>query len=167
MKIAPIVRGILASCAIFLALAYTLRLGPFWAPAVVTGRACPGPSTPPYGFPAIHPHDNCTPSFTIQDVRTYVQTSGNFGLGHMGPAKNITVTQVIFTTSRDASRLMDGETTGLPDDAIVCYAELRGTASGQATFLPVGVPAKESTQQVTIKVIFDAHTGNELEFSIQ
>jgi hypothetical protein len=163
MRVSLIIRGGLAVCAILIALAYALHLGPFWTPTVVTSQICPGPSVPQLGFPAIAPRNTCTPAFTAEDVRDFVQTG--FSLGHMGPVTHVTVDRILFTTNRDATQLMDGAATGLPDDAIVCYAELHGIPSSTATYLPVETARRQPTQQVMIKAVFDAHSGNEFEFS--
>jgi hypothetical protein len=163
MRIPRVIRGGLAVCAILTALAFALHVGPFWAPTVVTSRICPGASVPQLGFPAIAPRNTCTPAFTAEDVRDYVQTG--FSLGPMGPVTHVTVDRILFTTNRDATQLMDGAATGLPDDAIVCYAEVHGIPSSPATYLPVATARRYPMQQVMIKVVFDAHSGNEFESS--
>lgn len=164
MRVSLVIRGGLAACAILTALAFALHVGPFWAPTVVTSHICPGPATPQLGFPAITPRTTCTPAFTVEDVRAYVQTG--FGLERMGPVTHVTVDRILFTTSRDATQLMDGEATGLPDDAIVCYAELHGIPSSTAMYLPVDTARRHPMQEVLIKVVFDAHSGYEIESSI-
>ena len=165
MRARPIIVGLFTLCAVVSATAYTLHVQPFWRPTTVTAVVCPGPSTPALGFPAIRPRNDCTPSFTEQDVRAYVRPG--FSLGHAGPAQNITVVTILFTTSRDASILMGDGPTGLPDDAVVCYVEMRGTASGHAIYVPPSAPRYRRTSSVTIRALFDAHTGNGLEFGVQ
>src|SRR5690349_6857861 len=41
---------------------------------------CPGPSLPVDGVPAIHPRNGCTPSFTEQDVRSYLAATRQLAL---------------------------------------------------------------------------------------
>ncbi len=166
MRARPIIVGLLALCAMVSAAGYTLHVQPFWRPTTVTAVACPGPSTPAYGFPAIRPRNDCTPSFTAQDVRTYLHSG--FSLGHTGLATNITVVTILCTTSRDASILIGDGPTGLPDTAVVCYVEMRGTATGTAIYVPPSVPRyRHSGSAVTIHALFDAHSGNGLEFGTQ
>jgi hypothetical protein len=160
MRSRLIILGLLAVCAVVSAVAYTLHVQPFWRPTTVTAVACPGPSTPAYGFLAIRPRNDCTPSFTEQDVRNYVRSS--FSLGHMGPIQNVTIVEILFTTSHDASILMGDSPTGLSDDAVVCYVELRGMATGTATFLPGYTATSHPASAVNVRVLFDAHSGNEL-----
>lgn len=72
---------------------------------------------------------------------------------------HITVTRILFTTSGDATRLMGGVSTGMPDNAVVCYVEMRGSVTGQSTAL-LGQPVKGShDEESTIRAVFDAHSG--------
>src|SRR5258706_8603869 len=62
---------------------------------------CPGPSVTvsEVGGPSIQPRNNCTPSFTEQDVRDYL--AHVTGLGHIDVIGKPTVAQVVFLTIRD------------------------------------------------------------------
>jgi hypothetical protein len=58
-------------------------------------------------------------------------------------------------TSAQASQRMDGESIGLPDDAIVCYVELSGE------FLLTWGPVAPTVPYVTVGIlVIDAHSGN-------
>jgi hypothetical protein len=124
---------------------------------------CPGPSSvpaydgpdaPPLGAPAITPHNDCTPSFTAQDVLDYENTHP-FTTMRAEPVGKPTITKIWFITSAEASGQMAGESTGLSDDALVCYVEFYGT------FHTGSAPGGEPTERTGTAVqVFDAHTGN-------
>ncbi len=122
-----------------------------WTPQPMATR-CPGAPQSSLGLPAITPRNDCTPSFTEQDVRDYV--SQGVSLGKIAVIGQPTVTRVTFMTASDASRMLHGEYIGLPDDAIVCYVELSGTFRVDA---PFGAHPADSH---TAELIFDAHSGN-------
>lgn len=115
------------------------------------------------GLPAIHPRNDCTPSFTQQDVRDYVAHGAFLGAGISvtGPP---TVTRVVFLTIRDLGRMSSdpewyslgkGFVDNAPLDMLVCYAGLRGTFTFAGG---LGPPSHESAAFIT----FDAHTGIQL-----
>jgi hypothetical protein len=117
---------------------------------------CPGPSyqvgDQESAVPSITPRNDCTPSFTVQDVLDYEQ-SHPFGNMRMVSVGHPTVKKVLFITSAAASQRMGGEFIGLPDNAMVCFVELYGTYH----FYPPFAPASEHTG--TMHEVFDAHTG--------
>lgn len=132
--------------------------------------ACPGP---PYGtigqgplkgrsyragqgLPSIRPRNDCTPSFTQQDVRDYVAHGVFLGSGIRADGQP-TVTRVVFLTISDLGRATgDSEwEANYPADMLVCYAGL----SGAFTFSdPFGPPSSLSA----VSIVLDAHTGNTL-----
>ena len=115
---------------------------------------CPGPPASALGIPAITPRNDCTPSFTVQDVLDYENTHP-FAAMRVEAVGKPTITKVWFITSGVASQQMSGESTGRSDDALVCYVELHGA------FRTGSAPGGEPTEHTGIAVqIFDAHTGN-------
>lgn len=161
---APAVLGSIACClvigvALFLALPHLL-----WAPTPVTTTMCPGAPTAGDGIPAIPARTTCTPAFTTQDVRAYF--AGTYSLGRTDTVgSHLTITRILFTTAHDARRLMGGESVGLPDGAVVCYVELNGEVRPQnMSILQGSATTHPALATVTVRVIFDAHTGNELVF---
>jgi hypothetical protein len=120
---------------------------------------CPGPTsstTTGQGGRGIRPRNDCTPSFTQQDVRDYVAHGAFLGFGFQADGQP-TVTRVIFLTIGDLDRVgrqQIGRPVNTPADMLVCYAEL----SGPFTLYGVGSPESLST----ISMVFDAHTGTTL-----
>lgn len=110
---------------------------------------------PEFGVPSITPHNDCTPSFTVQDVLAFEHSHpfGNHRMVSMGQSK---VTKVLFITSAQASQRIGGEWIGLPDDALVCFVELYGTYRFLSPFPSI----PDSIHTGTMHNIFDAHTGN-------
>ncbi|GHO79825.1 hypothetical protein KSD_75960 [Ktedonobacter sp. SOSP1-85] len=97
------------------------------------------------------------PAFTLDDVKQYFKahplltTAGKPG----------TIVKLAFMMSKEASSLMNGESIGIPDDALVCYVELQGPFDR----LPISTPGntgKLSFQRV--HYVIDAQTGNQLVF---
>ncbi len=104
------------------------------------------------GLPAIIPHLKNTPTFTKGDVVKYIRTH-RLMYSSSDLASPIIVTQITFLTSRAVSKRLNGETTGVPDDELLCFAELRGIfnfpdASGS------------SVRYAKAYIVFDAITGN-------
>ena len=122
---------------------------------------CPGPRDPlgGQGFTGrgIRPHNNCTPSFTQQDVRDYF-AQVPLHLAHVTVTGQPTVTRVVFLTLGDLKHAERGG--GWPSNAspdmLLCYVELRGTF-----FLDIGQPVNGDT----VSFVYDAHTGNQLQFN--
>jgi outer membrane protein assembly factor BamB len=96
------------------------------------------------------------PAFTVADVEQYfarhptLTTAGK-------PGK---IVKIEFITSKEASVLMRGESTGLPDDALVCYVELHGPF-----VLDVSVPRGAKLPSApNVYYVFDAQTAKSLVF---
>jgi len=112
------------------------------------------PDAPALGAPALTPRNNCAPSFTMQDVLDY-ENAHPFATMHSDPVGKLTITKIWFITSAEASQQMGGESTGLPDDALVCYVEFYGT------FRSYGPPGSNPIEHTGVaQQVFDAHTGN-------
>lgn len=118
---------------------------------------CPGRAYATEGAPIIRPRNNCTPSFTAQDVRDYV-TSHTAPLGRIQVVGKPTITAIAFTTIRDlANTTGDSEfTANYPADMVVCVVELKGTFIGDAPIATAIHPVSAAF------FVVDAHTGNEL-----
>lgn len=125
--------------------------------ATAAKTVCPGAlytqSGQAMGVPAITSRNNCTPSFTVQDVVDY-ERAHPFSNHRMTPVGTPKLTKVLFITSAEASKRLGNEWIGLPDDALVCFVELSGTYQ----FSPPMGPTSEHTG--TMHQVFDAHTGN-------
>lgn len=118
-------------------------------------RAVSAPGAPGgiIGVPAITPRNNCTPSFTEQDVRAYLQSHQVVGTAPHAPPTTVTLVQ--FMTSAEVSQRLHGVDTGLADDAIVCYVELSGE------FMPYRFPLGVTPHPSSFgRLILDAHSGN-------
>jgi hypothetical protein len=117
-------------------------------------RAVSDPGAPGgiIGLPAITPRNDCTPSFTEQDVRAYLTSHQVLETAPHAPPTTVTLVQ--FMTSAEASQRMDGESIGLADDAIVCYVELSGE------FLPTWGPTAPLHPSSVGILVLDAHSGN-------
>jgi hypothetical protein len=122
---------------------------------------CPGPtdSIASRGLPAIHPRNDCTPSFTEQDVRDYVAHGQLFPGGRIELQGQPTVKRLVFLTIADLNRIGQQRLLGgFPPDRLVCYVELRGTF----IFATLGGSSSDSAATIA----FDAHTGKELGFGL-
>lgn len=116
-------------------------------------------STAPIGAPAIVPRASAAstgptstaPAFSTADVVQYVTTHPIWR--NLAPWATPTVVQVEFLTSQQVTSLLSGESTGMPDGALLCYVQLRGT------FTFAGSSGKTVTYHTGYEV-FDAHTGN-------
>src|SRR2546425_12697912 len=95
------------------------------------------------GSPAIRPHLKATPSFTLDEARSYVATHPFPGNSHPSA---IAVVSAQFVTSRTAAALAGGEPTGLVDTSLVCFVEVRG----ELRFL--GPPGVELTYRAGYEV---------------
>lgn len=109
------------------------------------------PPSSPVGTRAITALTGATPAFTTADVERYVATHPLLP-GVSGRVKP-TVTKIEFVSSAEASNRLAGETTGFPDDHLLCYVELQGPVTfsgpnGTKVTYPRGV------------LIFDAQSGN-------
>ncbi|MHB8599136.1 MAG: hypothetical protein ACYDER_20280 [Ktedonobacteraceae bacterium] len=120
------------------------------------------------GMPAIRPHPVSsspgTPSFTVDDVKAYIPTATEPRLVPVLGA-HLTIEQVLFVSSKEATQLMRGESPGLPDDALVCFVLLKGPFYVQVGYAP-GSQANPAATAPKIGEVFDAHTGNLLEWTV-
>ncbi len=119
--------------------------------SIMSSNVLPQTPSSSLGIPAIIPRTNTSPAFTVEDAVQYVNT-------HPMPRAFIptsrpTIVKTAFLTSREVSALLNGESTGLPDNTLLCYVELHGT------FTFPGPSGTTVTYQTGIEV-FDAHTGN-------
>lgn len=144
---------ILVLCCLLLVVIFAPRSGRAAATSVQAPiSAVPSSSGP--GLPAIHPSSPL--GITTTDVQAYLRIHPFVG---GPPVKGVTVSieTIQFMTSKQASALMDGEETGLPDTATVCYVKLHGP------FTVVGPVPPGAQQLPTVAYgveIFDAQTGN-------
>ena len=94
------------------------------------------------GLPAIAPHNDCTPSFTARDGASTSENTHPFAAMRVEAVGKPKITKIWFITSAEASGQMHGESTGLSDDALVCYVEFYGTfRTGSA---PGGEPTERT-----------------------
>lgn len=91
------------------------------------------------------------PAFTASDAAQYAQTHPLFYAQVVGPFK---VLSAQFMTSQQLRDRLGGESTGLPDNALVCYIELQGT------FLFGGRPGDKTLTFHTAYEVYDAADGN-------
>lgn len=124
-------------------------------------QPAPASSNRSPGLPAIPPRllstSATTPAFTEADVRAYLNTRP-FPSGPLVKGATSTVVEIKFITSAQASALMQGESTGLPDTALVCYVKLHGPFEMTHASTPPGAkPLPPTTFGIEV---FDAYTGN-------
>ncbi len=131
---------------------YTLHTrASYPGPDAPVAVVCPGPPDPVsgQGGGGIRPRNDCTPSFSQQDVADYVAHGAN--LGKISSDGQPTVTQILFVTIGDLGRVShDSEwEANYPGDLLVCYAGLRGTfyvsIPGEAPRPPTAPPTLCST----------------------
>lgn len=114
------------------------------------------------GLPAITPHtqkasfaasgsNTSTPTYSIDDAVQYVNTHPMPDAFITGPKPAIV--KAAFLSSQEVSKLMKGESTGVPNDTLLCYVELRGA------FTFYGGSGTSVTYHTGVEV-FDAYTGN-------
>jgi len=108
-----------------------------------------------------------TPGFTVNDVKAYLAASG---APATAPGGHYTVEKIVFISAKEASTLMRGESTGRPDNALVCYVLLKGPFTIDISLPP---PPQGKTwgkpvypKESEIEEVFDAHTGNLLVWGI-
>lgn len=120
------------------------------------------------GAPAIRPRSISSspdiPSFTADDVKTYIPTSTEPRLKPVLGA-SLMIEKILFISSREATELMQGSDPGLPDDALVCVVLLKGPFYVQVGYAP-GRQANPAATASKIGIVFDAHTGNLLEWGV-
>jgi len=128
-----------------------------------------GSGTPSLGFPAITPHINLNnsnlPTFTTSDVTQYILQHGS-PAGPLVKGAHITFEKIVFVTSLDASQLMKGESTGLPNNALVCYVLIHGPFQATGMHLNPVVGPKSAPVVPLTDIVLDARTGNLLVWGI-
>ncbi|HEX6817084.1 MAG TPA: hypothetical protein VF120_01820 [Ktedonobacterales bacterium] len=113
------------------------------------------------GVPAIMPHglQQTGATFTAADVTQWIN-SNQIGVQPAGAARP-QVISVDFITAAQASQRMGGESVGVPDSSLVCFAQVRGD------FITYGPPSGKHMQGEVATLhdhdytlVFDAQTGN-------
>jgi hypothetical protein len=129
---------------------------------------CPGPASPVKGTPAIHPRNDCTPSFTEQDVRSYLAANLESALvnvqsGLPNGATFVDRPQIVsirFLSARDLGRESSPPAwIAPPPDTLVCSVTLHGTfipTHGPLSFVHLGFHSAY--------LVFDAHSGDLLGY---
>jgi len=121
---------------------------------IQTGYDCTGGGNGSPGVAAIQPHLHAIPSFTADDVRQNLKANGMPGWSQF------TIVKILFITGQEVCERTRGESTGLDDNAPVCFVELRGE------FWPISYPYGVHPQPSPYAYeVFDAQTGNLLVFS--
>ena len=122
----------------------------------------------PVGQPAIRPHSvsnsSTTPSYVVADVKAYLLTGSQLEITPVQGA-HLSIEKVLFVSDSEATQLMQGEDPGLPANAVVCFALLKGPFHVQVE-LPPGTPAGADPTATEVGEVFDGHTGNLLEWGI-
>ncbi len=123
------------------------------------GVANPNPYSAP-GIAGIPPRSKGPIAYTTADVTQYIDANG-FAGGPVVSGSHLVIEKILFITSKQASELTRGESVGRPDNAIVCYVQLRGPFIPGELDVPIGVSNPNATV-LRVYEIFDAHTGNML-----
>ena len=157
-------------CALVLAASVMLAASPFPYPRAPVPYQrvpiiCPGPSTPVDGVPAIRPRNGCTPSFTEQDVRSYLAANRQLALAtepnNIAFVGTPQIVSIRFLSLHGAAPNRDPYAPAWQlSDRVVCYVSLQGT------FFPIrGLPLPHHPLRHfprSAYIVFDAHTGNVL-----
>jgi hypothetical protein len=108
--------------------------------------------------PTLHPADPSKPSFTVGDVRAYVQAKQFHTLDGSTPQ----IVRIDFMPASKASTLLQGESIGRPPTALVCVVEVRGKLSRGVRHGPpiINGPVQPLPPAQAGWLVFDAHTGN-------
>ncbi len=126
----------------------------------------PKPTNRGIGFPAITPHLNMTnpglATFNANDVEQYVLKYGS-PAGPLVKGAHLTVVKLIFTSANEASVLMKGESTDLPDNAPVCYVLVHGPFNITDIHHPPNFHPSEAS---LTEIVFDGRTGNLIVWGI-
>lgn len=143
------------------------------ATSIKPSASVPTPPTPKpfsshFGFPAIKPHLNLAANtneatFTAADIQQYVVQHGS-PAGPLVPGAHLTFLKVLFVTAAQASVLMEGESTGLPDAARVCYVLIHGPFQ----FTPAHWDPKAPVPKIATEaeIVFDGRTGDLLVWGV-
>jgi hypothetical protein len=152
-------------CVLVLAASSVLAASPAHYPRAPT--ICPGLSSSLFdGTPAIRPRNDCTPSFTEQDVRSYLTANLEFALVDLqsGLPNGETfvdrpqIVSIRFLSVRDLNLSHDPDAPAWQlSDRVVCYVSLHGT------FFPIhSSPSMRHLNFHSAYIVFDAHSGNVL-----
>lgn len=125
------------------------------------------------GSPAIRPHINLNrsdpraPTYTEADVRAYILRFGQDGFAGnpVAPGHTLRFVYIKFVTSAQASKMMAGESTGLPDDAVVCIVKVAGPFLLTQMHGPAGGSCTEMAP--TGHMVFNGKTGNLLLWGVE
>ncbi len=127
---------------------------------------CPGPWSPVDGVPAIRPRNGCTPSFTEQDVRSYLAANRQLALAtepnDIAFVGTPQIVSIRFLSLRGLNLSRDPYAPAWRlSDRVVCYVSLQGT------FFTIHRLASLPDHPVlhfprSAYIVFDAHTGNVL-----
>lgn len=121
------------------------------------------------GIPAIHPHSvansPATPDFTVEDVQAYLLLTASVPKLTPVQGAHLTIEEVSLISSKEATQRMGGESPGLPDDAQVCFVLVKGPFHVQID-APPGYTGSADPIATEVGVVFDAHTGNLLEWAV-
>jgi len=123
---------------------------------------------PAVGIPAIQPRaassSPTAPRFTAGDVYTYLLTASQPSLTPVHGA-HLTLESVRFVSDSEATKLMGGEDPGVLGKTLVCVALVTGPFHVTIDQAP---GSRNSPTQIVNKVgvVFDAHTGNLLEWAV-
>ncbi|MGH2497074.1 MAG: hypothetical protein ACRDIV_20440 [Ktedonobacteraceae bacterium] len=101
----------------------------------------------------------------MDDVKAYIPTAPYPILVPI-QGTHLTIEKVLFVSSQEATQLMHGESTGLPDSALVCFVLLKGPFYVQID-RPPNDPAGAAQTATEIAEVFDAHTGNLLVWAVE
>jgi len=124
-------------CALVLAASVMLAASPVHYPRAPaqyprTPTICPGPSSPVDGDPAINPRNDCTPSFTEQDVRSYLAANRQLALAtepdDIAFVGTPQIVSIRFLSLRGLNLNRDPYAPAWQlSDRVVCYVSLQGT----------------------------------------
>jgi hypothetical protein len=132
------------------------------------------PANMPLGYSALTPHLNLTPSqaskptFTQADVVNFITQNGS-PAGPLVAGAHLTILKIQFTTAKQASMLMEGESIGIPDNAPVCYVLLQGPFLAKDVHMsPQAASELHGRIPVASRVdlVLDGRTGNLLVWGI-
>jgi hypothetical protein len=113
--------------------------------------ASQAPRVAPVGTAAVRAHLPGVPAFTEDEARAYAVSATVPG----GAARNVRVTSVAFMSGAQVVQRLGGASTGMPDEAALCYIEMAGE------FAFAGPSGAIATFDKGFHVL-DAKTGNRL-----
>lgn len=115
------------------------------------------PTNQPLGVAAITPSRTpqslTEPTFTADDVVTYLGLHPARSAGNVGSKQSATIERIEFLSARDVKDRLN-TWIGVPDDAPLCLVTLRGT------FMAGSLPRIAPIQGNRAWRVFDARSGN-------